>query len=371
MKPILAAITTVISLLYSHHIPTSHAFQNNAPHLQRIYKSIDTRYEYATTIAPVITNNNNHIGHTININQKNRITELKSTRNNNQRRNSSSSAKNEGVTSTLISSLAVVALKLRLESQTSVKCTVQSSSKELLLKQSIGPVSVRGKDWSSPLRLTCRVIQADVATCMLDMNSVLKKRKLILLEPAKGTAMIAFNNADFGNFLKHPLLKAQVPSLSSNSSTRTDDNDNDNDNEEERRFVFQQDRVEIQNEANDGNGQVIFYGKCMGQKWECILKQGVEGGNGRTADIEISHQSDDESDKKLSEGEIASIESELTIIVTNFFNQLVFELDGTFLTYKDLKFHATKKSGGGAVEPNILFALDITVRKFPSPGLAF
>lgn len=279
---------------------------------------------------------------------------------------STRSSKEGGVTSTLISNLAIIALKLRLSSQTSVQCKVESSSRDILLRQSIGPVSVKGRDWSSPLGLTCKAIQADVETCMLDMNSVVTKRKLILLEPARGVAMIAFNNVDFGNFLIHPLLLQQAPKVSSGE-----------------KFEFVKDDVEIDNGnvGNVGNEEnVIFYGECKGQRWKCTLKRGLENkrikGGGRLADIQVIHQYQLDNGKNdsangilaMEEGEIQALETELTMVLTNFFNELVFELDGTFLSYKDLKFHTTKKAPS---ETNIMFALDIMVKKFPSPGLAF
>lgn len=305
-------------------------------------------------------------------------TKLHSTRN-------SQPSTQEGVTSTLISSLAIIALKLRLKSQSSVRCTVQSSSKDLLLKQSVGPVSVKGRDWVSPLQLTCKAIQADVNTCLLDMNSVLTKRKLILLEPAKGTAMIAFNNVDFGNFLHHPLLQVQAPLLTS-SDILDGASANTSASLDETKFVFLKNDIEIQNDSN-GEGYVTFYGQCMGQRWKCILKRetsnskGGGGGGGdkanNIADIKVVHDEEEENNSSLSEGVIQSLEMELTMIVTSFFNELVFELDGTFLAFKDLKFHTPKKkkqsnnNNTSEEETNVLFALDITVKKFPSPGLAF
>lgn len=296
--------------------------------------------------------------------------------------NQDDSSTNNGVTSTLISNLAVVALKLRLASHTQVQCNVQSSSKQLLLQQSIGPVSVRGRDWSSPLGLTCKAIQADVNTCMLDMNSVLTKRKLILLEPAKGVALIAFCYEDFGNFLMHPLLQAQTPSLSPQTISSLS-NVTKSDNEDERKFQFTKDNIRIEMDGNgNGNGQVTFYGKCLGQTWKCILKRGSTNNSNNTrnlaADIQVIYQGKiNQNDRDLTEEDINSLEVELTMIVSNFFNELVFELDGTFLQFKDLKFHTPKKSSistdrkGNNNNANIMFALDITVKKFPSPGLAF
>jgi len=90
---------------------------------------------------------------------------------------------NAGVTSTLISQLAVVALKRRLAQQTAVNCNVSGSSSDLLMRGEVGPVTVAGRRWRSPLGLTCRAIEAKVQTCQLDMGAVISRRKLILTVP--------------------------------------------------------------------------------------------------------------------------------------------------------------------------------------------
>ena len=54
------------------------------------------------------------------------------------------------------------------------------------------------------------------------------------------------------------------------------------------------------------------------------------------------------------------------MVITDFFNNLVFELDGTYLSFQDMKVHKTKDQ-----QSQILISLGITVRKFPSPGVAF
>jgi hypothetical protein len=261
-------------------VPSSDAFQSSVfqhhhqQQQQQQHRNNNSNIRYNTNHNNSSKKNSNQF----HINSNNIITtKLNSVRpNQNQQLSSTSSNDQGGVTSTLISNLAVIALKIRLKEHTSVQCNVSSSSKQLLLKQSIGPVSVRGKDWSSPLGLTCKAIQADVDTCMLDMSAVLKRRKLILIEPARGTAMIAFNDLDFGNFLKHPLLYAQSPSLS-NASTSS---------EGERKFEFQKDDLQIINDPN--GGYVIFYGLCMGQRWKCILKRGT--GQSPAANIEVIHE---------------------------------------------------------------------------------
>lgn len=88
------------------------------------------------------------------------------------------------VTSTLISQLAIAALKLRLHTQTHVDCDVTASPSTVFRGQ-IGPVTVKGRGWGSRLGLTCRVIEATVDQCDLDMGRVVSNRKLVLNVPGK------------------------------------------------------------------------------------------------------------------------------------------------------------------------------------------
>jgi len=109
-----------------------------------------------------------------------------SSRNNNfSQRSISSTSTKDGVTSSLISNLAVVALKMRLKGQTYVGCDVTASSSDVLLKGEVGPVTVRGRGWRSNLGLTCRVIEATVDKCSLDMKRVLTNQKLVLITPGE------------------------------------------------------------------------------------------------------------------------------------------------------------------------------------------
>ena len=87
------------------------------------------------------------------------------------------------VTSSLVSQLAVVALKLRLQDQSGVKCDVTASSSDLLLKGKVGPVTVKGRGWQSRLGLTCRAIEATVDSCDLDIGRIFNSQKLVLTTP--------------------------------------------------------------------------------------------------------------------------------------------------------------------------------------------
>ena len=109
---------------------------------------------------------------------------------NSLKRSISPPAPKDGVTSSLVSNLAIVALKMRLKGQTHVGCDVTASSSDVLLKGEVGPVTVRGRGWQSNLGLTCRAIEATVDKCCLDMGRMLTNQKLVLTTP--GESVLCF-----------------------------------------------------------------------------------------------------------------------------------------------------------------------------------
>lgn len=242
------------------------------------------------------------------------------------------------ITSNLIAQLAVIALKLRLANQQDVKCLVNAVPSELI-RGRLDEVTVTGKGWGSSLGLTCRAISATVQQCELDIGKVLQKKKLHLLVPAMGNAMLAMNNQDFGNFLTHPLLKSPQHEYLGES----------------RNFEFLKDDVRIDPVDNS----IQFFGNFLGGTWECKMNRAENGG----AKIAVFPTS--LSTAILDEEMIPTLSSELSKTLTTFFTTLEFNLDGTFLTFRDMMITSKGKA------PSIMLALKIKVKKFPSPGLAF
>lgn len=228
-----------------------------------------------------------------------------------------------GVSSTLISQLAVIALKHRLKAHTDVTCDVTSRSSDLLLRGRVGPVTVRGKGWQSGLGLTCRAIEATVDSCELDVARLLSDQKLRLLQPALGKAMVALNARDFGNFITHPLMKEPQGDLK-----------------------FMQEGTKIDSVA----GSVTFYVQRESQLFRCVLQRSSD--EHRRACIDV--QGDDE-----------ITASDISSSLSDFFNDMVFELDGTFLSFRDMMV-----TGKGDA-PSVMLALSIKVHKFPSASLKF
>lgn len=236
------------------------------------------------------------------------------------------------LTAGFISSLAVIALKLRLADHSDVTCDVYSTSSDLLLKGRVGPVTVKGKGWKSGLGLTCRAIEATVDTCELDINRILSDKKLVLTIPAKGKAMIALNDVDFGNFITHPLLRP--PDLDGAG------------------MLFHKRGARIDPVA----GTVTFFAEALGERWKCTLRRGTS--DEPPARIHVEPFSPRvEQWRPLAE--------RLNKSLNRFFNEMIFELDGTFLSFRDMM--VTDKGPS----PSVMLSLNISVHKFPSPGLSF
>lgn len=231
-----------------------------------------------------------------------------------------------GISSGLISSLAEMALKLRLKQQTNVNCIVNSSQQNLF-KGKVGPVTVKGRGWGSQLGLTCQAIEATVDECELDVISVIRNQKLRLQTPAMGQAMVALNPDDFGNFITHPLLKNQQA------------------------IEFSKDGVSMDAAA----GTVTFYGNYQNQRWQFILSRNSTDQKAQIKVINISEENILEDD---------TLTAHLSQVMSDFFNKMVFELDGTYLTFRDMQLTSTKNG-------LLMLKLAIKVRKFPSPGLDF
>eukprot|EP00977_Amphora_coffeiformis_P000179 scaffold48_cov161-Amphora_coffeaeformis.AAC.27 len=236
------------------------------------------------------------------------------------------------ISSSLISQLAEIAIKLRLADQTTVKCDVSSSPTDLMFGGKIGPVTVKGKGWRSGRGLTCRAIEATVQSCELDLGRIISNQKLVLTRPAEGRAMIAVNSEDFGNFITHPLMKP--PEVSSGESPK-----------------FRKENTVIDPKERT----VVFYSDFRDYTWQCTLQRSARG----TAEVSVTpaNKGGDKAPDELAK--------ELSISLTNFFNNLVFELDGTFLSYRDMRVTDKGES------TSVMLALDILVRKFPSPGVDF
>lgn len=235
-----------------------------------------------------------------------------------------------GITSGLISNLAISALERRLGDDASVDCIVQAEPHDLL-RGRVGPVVVKGNKWSSPLGMSCRAIEAKVGNCMLDLASVLQRQKLILTTPARGNALVTFNANDFGNFLTHPLL--QPPQYKVNGEIHN--------------LHFLKENVIIDAKTSS----VTFFTRFLDSNYKCLLTRSATNDE---AIIQVVSNSNTE--------EITNITTQMSNVLTKYFNSLIIDLEGTFVSYRDMALNS---------DGDVMIELNILVKKFPSRKLNF
>jgi len=159
--------------------------------------------------------------------------------------------------------------------------------------------------------------------------------------------MVALTATDFGNFITHPLMKPPSPPMNSNNKIDRSSS----------RLTFLKNGVSL----DPSLGTVIFYGMYAGSKWKFRLQRAAE--NAEKADIQASLvEPGENADRNMNYEEM---EKALALSTSQFFNQMVFELDGTFLSFEDMML--TDKGR----EPSVMLSLRIKVEKFPSPGIEF
>lgn len=161
--------------------------------------------------------------------------------------------------------------------------------------------------------------------------------------------MVALSAVDFGNFITHPLMVPPSPPRIEGLQGGSDD-----------KLVFSKDDVRI--DANNNAGSVVFYGTFAGAKWEFSLSRSQSGPR---ALITATLAEGEQQDRAASSMDYDQVAQALTDTTSHFFNEMVFELDGTFLSFNDMMLTSKGK------EPSVMLSLLITVRKFPSPGLEF
>jgi len=157
---------------------------------------------------------------------------------------------------------------------------------------------------------------------------------------------VALSATDFGNFITHPLIKPPTPP--------TNCIQNRGIVLSESRLTFEKENVSV----NPSTGSVVFYGNYAGSKWKFTLQRSAD--SPQKAKIQATLIENDDDDINY-EG----MEEALAVGTSTFFNDMVFDLDGTFLSFEDMMLTDKGK------ESSVLLSLQIMVKKFPSPGIEF
>ena len=150
--------------------------------------------------------------------------------------------------------------------------------------------------------------------------------------------MVALSATDFGNFITHPLMKPPSPPMTSNNNSK---------------LTFLRENASV----NPSSGTVLFYGMYAGKKWRFTLQRAAESSQKAKITASLAEPSQG--------SEYDEMAKALAVTTSQFFNEMVFELDGTFLSFEDMMLTDKGK------EPSAMLSLKITVKKFPSPGIEF
>jgi hypothetical protein len=161
--------------------------------------------------------------------------------------------------------------------------------------------------------------------------------------------MVALTAEDFGNFVTHPLMKPPCPPTIGDDAVAAANLN----------LTFLKEGVVV----DPNEGTVSFYGMCDKKKWKFSLQKGTDARN--KAIIQAAPADEDEQQQGPSLERTEALSKALSETSTKFFSEMVFELDGTFLSFEDMALTAKGS------EPSVLLKLSILVRKFPSPGLEF
>jgi len=109
-------------------------------------------------------------------------------------------------TAKLIETVAANILKFNLKTQTSVVVAVDSDDFEALTRGKVRQVQIKGTDWSSRKRLTCKALDVSVGEVGVDYSKIVSTGRIEIRKPGgRGRAKLFMSFEDFRNFLKHPL----------------------------------------------------------------------------------------------------------------------------------------------------------------------
>lgn len=228
--------------------------------------------------------------------------------------------------SNLLSRTAEVILRARLRTANSVQVTVDAKPEELLGGGFRG-VRVVGAAWCTPMRLSCRALDVSVGRASIDFGSLVSKQRIFMQTAARGEARIAFDDADWANFLVHPLMSEALTRYARRQTHPPD--------------------VQLAKGA-----ALTPQAATMSVQWNGTpLTATLTQKTGAPATVSVEPACD-----------------AAASFLSAFFNSLTIDLDGCELSFRSLSIKPGQRRGS-ALELSLL--LDVCVRRFPSPFINF
>mmetsp|Transcript_26815 Transcript_26815/g.67453 ORF Transcript_26815/g.67453 Transcript_26815/m.67453 type:complete len:298 (-) Transcript_26815:76-969(-) len=227
----------------------------------------------------------------------------------------------------VLEGIANLALRSQLRSFNAIDVKVDASTSGVMQGALTGAV-VRGIGWESPLGLSARLLEVKVGTAEVDIARTLQTQNIQLSNVPTGTGRVRFTEADFGNFLRHPLMRSAA-------STAVEG------------FPFDFDADTVQLRVQQHGGSLSF--------------AGVWQRDGRRYTGELTSEPTGDVLVTCSSAEPSQDAGLVGAQLTEFFRGLTVELDGAFFTFSNLKL-AVAKSG----QPVIDLQVTVRVESFPS-----
>jgi len=232
-------------------------------------------------------------------------------------------------TAKLIETVASNILKFNLKTQTSVVVAVNSDDFEALTRGKVRQVQIKGTDWSSRKRLTCKALDVSVGEVGVDYSKIVSTGRIEIRKPGgRGRAKLFMSFEDFRNFLKHPLT-----------------------NEALRRA-----RLTFEDEAPRRDAAALVLKAKFDEDRNAVRAFRMQPASEEDERVEVVDVSDGSNTTNSSNNN-----SEQAERVKRFFETLELDLMGTKLRYRNMRV----EENGVALDLNVL------VERFPPPVIDF
>ena len=249
----------------------------------------------------------------------------------------------------LLSGAASFALRSYLVECGSVDVAVDANA-GTLLAGTVSRVDITGTNWRSRKDLTCRSLRMSVGEAVLDPGALVAERLIKLRRPSRGDAEIVFTDADFANFLAHPLVIAAASERGATVSGRA--------------LRFARDSNPRAETTTDG--AVAFFGDVSDANAASAKSARVRyemrpvGERGKVAVIatRVTDTIESHTENTEKENEECVDLASAAADVAHFFENLVVDLSGARLSYRNMRVSR------GVVTLD----LDLEVVGFPPPS---
>ena len=231
----------------------------------------------------------------------------------------------------LLSRVAELVLRARLRESKEIRVDVKDGG--AMLFGTVEGVTVTGRGWCTPQRLSCRTLDMKVGKTAIDFGALASQRRIVMQKPSIGSADISFSAADWSNFLSHPLFTAAVAGRIRTTNAPS--------------VAFSR-----------GGARLMPDGVSFPLQWgDTTLSARLWQPPGSEALVEATETSGGEPN------------AEASAWLQALFNELVLDLDGCALSFQSLKL--LPGQGGDPAACTLALNLAMRVRSFPSLDVNF